>query len=310
MSEETKVGQDRAEAAEKEVRCLISITKRALKRVRSKLQKQDEELKEARQFALFAQIADSLLAHPEEVARGVSAASIENVHEQRREDVALDPARTVFENAEEYYRRSRKGKRGLPIIEKKLAETRGEESRCAGVLTALELMRDDPAPDPAVAAGKAAEARTALENLGVLPRSRAPRPKSEADGVPYRHLSLDGWDIYIGRNDAQNDELTTRFARPWDVWMHVAASPGSHVLIRRDKNAPWPEKDVLVKVASFAVWFSKAKHTSYADVNMTEARFVRKRRHAPPGEVVLDRCKTLRVSPKSPQEFFGGDFDK
>ena len=82
------------------------------------------------------------------------------------------------------------------------------------------------------------------------------------------------------------------------------------MLIRRDKNRPWPEKDVLVKVASFTVWFSKAKHTSYADVNMTEARFVHKRRHSPPGEVVLDRCKTLRVSPMSPQEYFGGDFDK
>jgi|SRR5271157_1074762 predicted ribosome quality control (RQC) complex YloA/Tae2 family protein len=306
MSEETNVGQDRAEAPEKDVRSLISITKRALKRVRSKLQKQDEELKEALQFTLFAQIADSLLAHPEKVARGASAASIENIHEQRQEEVALDPARTVFENAEEYYRRSRKGKRGLPVIEKKLTETRGEESRCAAVLTTLELIRDDPAPEPAVAA----EARTVLENLGVLPRSRAPQPKSKADSVPYRHLSLDGWDIYIGKNDAQNDELTTRFARPWDVWMHVAASPGSHVLLRRDKNAPWPQKEVLVKVASFAVWFSKAKHTSYADVNITEARFVHKRRHAPPGEVVLDRCKTMRVSPMSPQEFFGGDFDK
>jgi predicted ribosome quality control (RQC) complex YloA/Tae2 family protein len=115
--------------------------------------------------------------------------------------------------------------------------------------------------------------------------------------------------VYIGKNDAQNDELSTRFAKPWDIWMHVAACPGSHVVIRREKNTAWPSKETLVKVASFAVWFSKAKHTSYADVHVTEARYVHKRRHSPPGEVMLDRFKTLRVAPKSPQEFFGGDYD-
>jgi predicted ribosome quality control (RQC) complex YloA/Tae2 family protein len=71
-----------------------------------------------------------------------------------------------------------------------------------------------------------------------------------------------------------------------------------------------PPKDILVKVASFTVWFSKAKHTSYADVHFTEARYVHKRRHSPPGEVMLDQYKTLRVSPVSPQDLFGGDFDK
>jgi predicted ribosome quality control (RQC) complex YloA/Tae2 family protein len=83
--------------------------------------------------------------------------------------------------------------------------------------------------------------------------------------------------------------------------MHVAAHSGSHVVIRRDKNSPWPEKNLLLKAASLAVWFSKAKHTSYAEVHVAEARYVHKRRHAPAGQVIMQQYKTLRVSPKSPR---------
>jgi predicted ribosome quality control (RQC) complex YloA/Tae2 family protein len=61
---------------------------------------------------------------------------------------------------------------------------------------------------------------------------------------------------------------------------------------------------VVRKVAALAVWFSKAKHTSYAEVHYTEARFVRKRRHAPAGQVMIERYKSVRVSPRSPHDLF------
>jgi predicted ribosome quality control (RQC) complex YloA/Tae2 family protein len=310
MMEKTSDGENAVEALNLEVGHLVSVTKRALKRVRSKLLKQEEELKEAQQFPHYSQIADSLLAHPESVMHGASATLVENIHTQEDETVKLDPASTVFENARDFYKKSRKGKRGVSIIESKLAETRGEEARLVRILEDMDSIRNDAAQNPVGSGLKAQEVHAALENLRILPKSAVPKPKDEAERVPYRHLTLDEWHIYIGKNDAQNDELSTRFARPWDVWMHVAACPGSHVVIRRDKNGPMPPKDILVKVASFTVWFSKAKHTSYADVHFTEARYVHKRRHSPPGEVMLDQYKTLRVSPVSPQDLFGGDFDK
>ena len=117
----------------------------------------------------------------------------------------------------------------------------------------------------------------------------------------YRHYVLDGWNIYIGKNDAQNDELTTRFANPGDIWMHVHGFAGAHVVIRCEDNSPRPSKEVIAKAASLAVWFSKAKHASYARVHCTEARHVHKRRKSPPGEVTVEKYKTLRASPVSPQ---------
>jgi predicted ribosome quality control (RQC) complex YloA/Tae2 family protein len=310
MMQETPELTDPVEALKKDLAHLISVIKRALKRVRVKLSKQEEELTEASQYSLFTQIADSLLAHPERINRGASNCVLENIHTQKEETISLDPAISVFENAERYYTRAKKGRRGLSIIEKKVEETRDEESSLACLLEELEQARSQTPSEVGGWEEKVSAAREKLQELGVLPKQQAKKAAAEADSVPYRHLAIDGWDIFVGKNDAQNDELTTRFAKPWDIWMHVAACAGSHVVVRREKNAPWPAKDLLLKAASLSVWFSKAKHTSYADVNITEARFVHKRRHAPPGQVVVERCKTLRVPPRSPQDFFPGDFDK
>lgn len=301
---------DPVETLEKELARLISVTKRALKRVRNKLSKQESELTEASQYSLFSQIADSLLAHPERIDRGASACVLENIHTQKEEKISLDPAVSVFENAKQYYTRAKKGKRSLSIIEKKVRETRDEDISLATLLEELEQVRLQQPSETGERETRVSTAREKLRELGVLPKQQAGRAAAEPERVPYRHLTIDGWDIFVGKNDAQNDELTTRFARPWDIWMHVAACAGSHVVVRREKNAPWPPKEVLLKAASLSVWFSKAKHTSYADVDITEARFVHKRRRAPPGEVIAERCKTLRVPPKSPQDFFPGDFDK
>jgi predicted ribosome quality control (RQC) complex YloA/Tae2 family protein len=111
----------------------------------------------------------------------------------------------------------------------------------------------------------------------------------------------------IGRNNTQNDELSIRYAHPRDIWLHVAAHAGSHVVIRREKNADWPPRNVLEKAGALAVWFSKARHTSYAEVHVTERRYVHKRRKAPPGEVVAERCKSIRVSPRDPRQIAGGE---
>jgi predicted ribosome quality control (RQC) complex YloA/Tae2 family protein len=129
--------------------------------------------------------------------------------------------------------------------------------------------------------------------------------ESENNGkLPYRHFLLDTWDVFIGRNDRQNDELTTSFGRPWDLWMHVSSHAGSHVVLRREKSAAWPPQEILDKAASLAAWFSKARHAPFAKVHVTEVRHVHKMKNAPPGEVHLGKFKVLRVKPADPSHFF------
>jgi predicted ribosome quality control (RQC) complex YloA/Tae2 family protein len=128
--------------------------------------------------------------------------------------------------------------------------------------------------------------------------------KTNNEEAGFRRFTMDGWRIFIGKNDEQNDELSTRFARPSDTWMHVASHPGSHLVIQQGDSAISPPKEVLSKAASLAAWFSKARHSPFVKVHVTDARNVRKLKGSPPGEVHIGKFKTLKVKPVSPQDLF------
>lgn len=248
----------------------------------------------------YRHIADSLLAAGSRIPRGTSSFSLTDVHTGTIEEIRLNPKLDVHRNAELYYKRARRGKRGLEITEENVRQTRKQ-------VQTLEQLTASLVPEPTAEGGGLTEeavqrAEADLVDMGILPRSGAGKHKPEERKPPYRHVAVEGWDIYIGKNEQQNDELSMHFAKPWDVWLHVAAHSGSHVVLKRPKGSDWPPRRIMEKAAGLAVWFSKARHTSYAEVHATERRFVRKRRKAPPGEVIAERCRTIRVAPISPQE--------
>ena len=302
-------GPEALPAAINELRRFRKILSRALKRGRTTLEKQRAELAEAGRAEWYRQIADSLCANPP-LPRGSSTVPIFNIHTQKEEPVVLNPKLDFRENAALFYKKARKGQRGKEISIRKTAETAAE-------IETLERLLGEA--DMALAAGGDDRAlpglMEAIASALKLPASGGKGPAGAVHGaeaqekIPYRRYTIDNWDIYVGRNDRQNDELTTRFARPPDLWLHAAGHAGSHVVIRRPDRTTAVPQDVIQKAASLAVFFSKAKHTSYAEVHYTEARFVHKRRHAPAGEVVVEKCKSIRVSPRAPEDLFPSKYD-
>jgi predicted ribosome quality control (RQC) complex YloA/Tae2 family protein len=280
-----------------------------VKHCRKKHEKQLLEYEESRRWQWHSQVADSLLADQKGFPRGTQDTLITNVHTQALEEVRLNPKLDVFQNAELLYKKARKGKRGEEIAQGKLKATTAE----------LKQLEDQLARCDALLKAKLSEEELAAAiealNAELQGQPGAPRPATKAAAevpkeiCPFRHFTVDGFDIYVGKNNEQNDELTVHFAKPWDVWMHVTPHAGSHVIVRRPKGAPWPPQPVIVHAAELTAWFSKAKHATFADVHITEARFVHKPRRFPPGKVIAERCKTLHVKPKSPQDLFGGEFD-
>ena len=281
----------------------------ALKRLLRKQEKQAAELAETDRAEWYRQVADSLLANPGCAPRGCSKIVLLNSHTQKEEPVSLNPRFDLRENAELLYKKARKGTRGREIARKKSAKTEKE------VKNHKLLIAEAEAVLAAKDESKAIDLTNRIEKALGLPLTHGSSSHDHTSGglrekYPYRHYTFDEWNVYIGKNETQNDELSTRFAKPQDLWLHAAGHAGSHVVIRRPiRTAPVPG-EVVEKVASLALWFSKAKHTSYGEVHVTEARFVRKRRHAPPGEVVAERCKAVRVPPKSPHQLFPSLYDK
>lgn len=289
---------------EERIRHIRHELKTVLKHEKRKLDKQLKEVEETSRHEWYSQMGDSLLADPASAPKGSSKAEIINVHTQKIEEVSLNPKFDAMKNADLLYRKAQKGKRGYDIAMDKVQRTEGNIKNVQDLISETDTYLQD---------------RTTIEDLteqtassieekaaAVLPaRSQQPgTSQAQKETVPYKKFTIDGWEVYLGKNSTQNDELSTRFAKPWDTWLHVAGHAGSHVVIRRIKNGPPPPPEVVKKAAQLAVWFSKAKHTSYAEVHVTEARFVRKRRHAPPGEVIAERCKSVRVEPKNPQDMF------
>ncbi len=126
---------------------------------------------------------------------------------------------------------------------------------------------------------------------------RTARAPSEAgERQSFRHFqSLHGLDIWVGRNREENADLTFHKARPDDIWLHTKQAPGSHVILSCGKTDP--AREDLLDAAELAVFFSAASASSHVPVDYTRRKFVRKRPHAEPGQVLYQREKTLYITP-------------
>lgn len=219
--------------------------------------------------------------------------------------VELDPSRPPRDQALEWMAEARKRRRGLEkSAERKtalLAEL--EDARSWHALVAGWLAPDATPPDR-----KEIRRREALlDGLSarLLPRGLWPQPprrrEDERPTGPIRWELPDGWILLAGRSGTENDLLTKRIALPHDLWFHAAHVPGSHVILRSPDGKPAPVPPALVELAAgVAAWLSKLRAQGVAEVHVAEKRNVRKPRKAPPGSVVLDHARTLRVKPVPP----------
>ena len=108
-----------------------------------------------------------------------------------------------------------------------------------------------------------------------------------------------GWEALAGKTDADNDILSTRTARPNDLWFHVHGLPGSHVILRHPDGGK-PDNATIKQAAAIAAWHSKARNAGTVPVSCTEARNVGKSRRDKPGTVHIKREKTIKVRPALP----------
>ncbi len=114
--------------------------------------------------------------------------------------------------------------------------------------------------------------------------------------LPYRRFqSLHGLEILVGKNRDENAKLTFQKARPDDIWLHAKQAPGSHVILATGRTNP--DLEDLLDAAELAVFFSSAQDSSSVPVDYTRRKFVRKRPHGEPGQVLYQREKTLYITP-------------
>jgi predicted ribosome quality control (RQC) complex YloA/Tae2 family protein len=119
-------------------------------------------------------------------------------------------------------------------------------------------------------------------------------------GRPYRRLEVCGFEILVGKGDAENDRLTFEVAEPYDWWLHVAGYSGSHVVVRNPEELAELPRAVLLKAAELAAWHSKARSAGRVEVHVCRVGDVSKSRGFEPGKVQLRRWQRVRVYPRDP----------
>jgi predicted ribosome quality control (RQC) complex YloA/Tae2 family protein len=258
---------------------------RAHKKARNKVEGLRRQLEDVGRADELRGRADLMLAYAATVARGAASMEVPALDGDGVLRIPLDPKLPVTQQASRLYDKARRLTDGRGVAEQRLAASEQALEEVRAVLASLD--------EGSAAAVDAA--REQLVALGLLPKpqARGAAQKRTAQ-VPYRRFtSAEGYPLYVGRNNRQNDELTMRFANGNDLWLHVGGGrPGSHVVVRLPKNKT-ASLETLLDAGALAVHFSKARGEPRVDVVYTFRKHVRKPKGLPPGAVVPSQTKTI-----------------
>jgi len=202
-------------------------------------------------------------------------------------EIALDKSKTPSQNAQAYFKKYNKAKNALIMIDKQLKETEAE-------IQYLEMQLDNL--DKCTEESEINEIRQELVQEGYIrQRSTKKDSRKTPPSKPYHFISSDGFDIYVGKNNIQNDRLTLKTAEPEDLWLHTKDIPGSHVIVKSQGREL--AEQTLLEAGILAAYFSKAKNSTKVPVDYCPRKNVRKPSGAKPGMVIYDHYSTMFVTP-------------
>lgn len=256
-----------------------------------KKQIQEKALEESTQKDLYKIYGELLTAYAFQVEAGSSSFTTLNYYEEPYAEITipLDPQLTAIENAQAYYKLYNKAKRTEIAATEQLAIIEEDIAYLQSVLLSLDLLetRED-----------INELRSELIEMGYLKKRKGvSKNKPNKKELPFLHFkSSEGHDIYVGKNNYQNDELTMKFAKPNDLWLHIKDGPGSHVIIKNLEGQPFSD-EVIYEGAMLAAFHSSGKMSSHVAIDYTYKRHVKKVPNAKPGMVIYVNFKTLFVTP-------------
>ena len=235
-----------------------------------------------------------ILANLHAITRGQKQVELQNYYSPELEklSIPLNPEQSPSENAQTYFKKYTKAKRGRSRIQQLISDLDADHET-------LELYVSKLASADTLEALQ--KLRAAFVQNGYLKAPQRGKQKQEVGEGPFRrYTSTNGFQMYVGKNSQSNDLLLRQIAKPSDMWLHAKQIHGSHVIIRNPENRPDIPMPTLLQAAQLAAYYSKAHHASNVPVDYTWARYVVKRKGNVAGYVHYTREKTLYVEPAVP----------
>jgi len=221
---------------------------------------------------IFEESANILMANLHTIPPRSESIVLFDFYQNKEREIKLKKDLSPQKNAENYYRKSKNLSVEIANL-KKTIEAKEIE------LASLELSIQ-----------KLESGETLLKT-----ESKTISAKQEVQ-VPYKRFEFEGFEIRVGKSSEKNDELIQQHASKNDLWLHARGYAGSHVIIKVQAGKPTPQS-VIEKAATLAAWYSKGKNDSLCPVIITEKKFVRKAKGMAPGQVIVEKERTLMVTP-------------
>lgn len=268
--------------AEKDVRSRIRqrssdirrIVQNLVERTAKKLDLQEKQLKDTDKMEKYRIYGEMINTYGYGVTQGEKSFKCINYYDNNEITIPLDPQIPVLENAKKYFDKYAKLKRTKEAMETLIKETKDSLDYLESVSNALDIALNET---------DLIQIKEELYQSGYV-KPTGQKKQQRIKNKPMHFISDDGFDIYVGKNNIQNDELTHKFAEGSDWWFHAKNAAGSHVILKANKTMP-PDK-TFEQAASLAAYYSKLRDSDYAEIDYAEKKHIKKPSGGAPGFVV------------------------
>ncbi len=236
-------------------------------------------------------MGDLLIANLYKIKRGQKEVSLQNFYDPDGEEITvhLDEKLSPSNNAQKYFNEYKRAKRSKDVLGKLVRKNQGAMDFLSKIINKTQETEE---------LSDLNAIRNNLERREIIKKRSVNRRKPREEIPPFRRFkSSEGFQIFVGRNEKENEILLKNESSKSDMWLHAKQIEGSYVIVRNPERKPDIPRRTLLEASIIAANFSKAKHSSIVPVDYTWVKYVNKPRGTKPGFVIYTREKTLFVSP-------------
>lgn len=281
--------RERQERTKQRGEDLLRAVKNARDRTARKLENQRRELLATQDRERLRQLGDILTTNLHALEKGRSTVRLQDYYDPEcgEVEIPIDPLLTPQQNAARYYKEYNKAKNAESALTLQIEKGENDLSYLDSVLENLSLAEGER---------DLQEIRQELTDTGYLRRpSKSAKREKRVAGKPMEFRTDAGLRVSVGKNNSQNDQLTTKLASKGDWWLHTQKIHGSHVILWTGGEEP--DEESVAQAASLAAWFSQGRAAGKIPVDYTPVKFVKKPAGARPGMVVYTTYRTLIAQP-------------
>ncbi len=280
--------RDRKDAMRQKSQAVRKTVQNLCTRLTKKLAIQEKELEATYDRERLRQLGDIVTANIHKIVKGQTVIQCEDFYDEEMKviDIPISPILSPQQNAAKFYKDYARMKNAEKELTKQIELGENEQNYLKSVLEELNRAQTE---------AELEEIRRELQEGGYLRAETGKKKVRQAKLAPMRFESTDGYPIYVGRNNHQNDELTFKLARKDDIWCHASKVHGSHVII--SCGGTTPPDDTITQAAQLAAYYSETSGGQNIPVDVTSVKQVKKIPNGKPGMVIYHTYKTVIANP-------------